>query len=116
MGIGRYMMMAVCLSIDLICILMLRRNLYKLYMKKENGKVQSVSQKVSGQEIYKNRNDTGNRFRVSGGGEMAGTEYGIEGSDCHFFCRNTTWNNSVISDRIIRVMVSFIIPVLVHAV
>ncbi len=42
MGIGRFMMMAVCLSIDLICILLLRRNLYKLYMKKENGKVQSA--------------------------------------------------------------------------
>lgn len=42
MGIGKYMMMAVCLLIDLICIWMLRRNLYKLYMKKENGKVQSA--------------------------------------------------------------------------
>lgn len=42
MGIVRYMIMAVSLLTDLVCIVMLRRNVYKLYMKNENGKVQSA--------------------------------------------------------------------------
>ena len=67
--------------------------------------------------------DNINEF-ISRGGEMAGTEYGIEGSDCHFFYRNTIWNNFIISGGLIRDMVNgkhvlycdSIIPVLVHAV
>ena len=40
MPIELYIMAAVWLLIDLVCRFMLKRNLYQLYMKKENGRVQ----------------------------------------------------------------------------
>lgn len=40
MGVEMYIMTVVLLLTDLVCRFMLRKNLYRLYMKKENGRVQ----------------------------------------------------------------------------